>query len=72
MFVQCPRCKRKISYEGNPYRPFCGERCKSVDLGNWLSESYRIPTSTSQDVSDEVAEPDNVPLDETERRFNDS
>jgi endogenous inhibitor of DNA gyrase (YacG/DUF329 family) len=27
----------------NPHRPFCSERCKLIDLGQWASESYRIP-----------------------------
>jgi uncharacterized protein len=25
------------------FAPFCGERCKLIDLGTWLSEGYRIP-----------------------------
>jgi endogenous inhibitor of DNA gyrase (YacG/DUF329 family) len=29
--------------ENNPYRPFCSERCKLIDLGAWLGEQYRIP-----------------------------
>jgi endogenous inhibitor of DNA gyrase (YacG/DUF329 family) len=28
---------------GNPYRPFCSERCKLIDLGAWADESHRIP-----------------------------
>jgi hypothetical protein len=40
----CPICRKKISWEANPFRPFCSERCKLMDLGNWLSERYRIPT----------------------------
>lgn len=27
----------------NPYRPFCSQRCKLIDLGQWASENYRIP-----------------------------
>jgi endogenous inhibitor of DNA gyrase (YacG/DUF329 family) len=23
--------------------PFCSERCKDVDLGNWATEKYVIP-----------------------------
>jgi uncharacterized protein len=29
---------------GDPYLPFCGERCKLIDLGNWASEKYVIST----------------------------
>ena len=25
--------------------PFCNERCRAIDLGNWLDERYRIPTA---------------------------
>ena len=27
----------------NPWRPFCGERCKQMDLGAWASEGFRVP-----------------------------
>lgn len=40
----CPICKRELT--GAPelleLRPFCSRRCKQIDLGNWLSERYRI------------------------------
>lgn len=29
----------------NPWRPFCSERCRLIDLGNWAAESYRVPES---------------------------
>ncbi len=41
--MKCPICRRETFFEGNPYRPFCSERCKLIDLYNWLSERYRIP-----------------------------
>lgn len=30
----------------NPWRPFCSERCKLIDLGEWASESHRIAGET--------------------------
>jgi endogenous inhibitor of DNA gyrase (YacG/DUF329 family) len=33
----------------NRWRPFCSERCRSLDLGAWASESYRVPTRPSED-----------------------
>jgi len=42
--MRCPNCKRQTTWKGNPYRPFCSERCKLIDLHNWLSERYRIST----------------------------
>ncbi len=41
--LKCPICKKLSSWKGNPYRPFCSERCKLIDLGAWASGEYRIP-----------------------------
>jgi len=43
MQITCPSCKKKTTWEENPWRPFCSERCKLIDLGNWASGEYRIP-----------------------------
>jgi endogenous inhibitor of DNA gyrase (YacG/DUF329 family) len=40
---QCPSCKREVEWTDNPFRPFCSERCKLLDLGKWVSEEYRVP-----------------------------
>jgi hypothetical protein len=42
MKVRCPRCRQETSFEDNPFRPFCSERCKLIDLGKWISGSYRV------------------------------
>ena len=40
----CPRCGQPARLtDDNPARPFCCDRCKRVDLGEWLLESMRIP-----------------------------
>jgi endogenous inhibitor of DNA gyrase (YacG/DUF329 family) len=41
--VKCPICRAPIPWEGNPYRPFCSERCQLIDLGAWAKGKYRIP-----------------------------
>ena len=42
--VACPGCGAPAEYStANPWRPFCSERCRLVDLGAWASEAYRIP-----------------------------
>ena len=42
--VPCPTCGEPAPYApSNPWRPFCSERCRSIDLGAWASEAYRIP-----------------------------
>jgi endogenous inhibitor of DNA gyrase (YacG/DUF329 family) len=41
--VKCPVCVKETVWEDNPFRPFCSERCRLLDLGKWASEDYRIP-----------------------------
>ncbi len=42
--VSCPTCGKDVAWgEESPYRPFCSERCKLIDLGQWANEQYRIP-----------------------------
>jgi endogenous inhibitor of DNA gyrase (YacG/DUF329 family) len=41
--VTCPRCKKKFNYYSSDFRPFCCEKCRLIDLGQWLSESYTVP-----------------------------
>lgn len=42
--VRCPTCGGPSLYTAaNRYRPFCGERCKQVDLGAWASERFTVP-----------------------------
>jgi uncharacterized protein len=38
---------------GNPFRPFCSERCKTIDLGNWISGAFRIPEDQPEDGADD-------------------
>ena len=40
---KCPTCNRQVDWQDNPFRPFCSERCKLLDLGKWVSEEYRVP-----------------------------
>jgi endogenous inhibitor of DNA gyrase (YacG/DUF329 family) len=42
MKITCPICRNSTTWEENPYRPFCSERCKLMDMGKWASEEYRI------------------------------
>jgi uncharacterized protein len=41
--MKCPICKKEVSF-GDAYMPFCSERCKLIDLGNWAAEKYVIAT----------------------------
>lgn len=41
--VICPTCKKNFDYYTSEYRPFCCEKCRLIDLGQWLNESYTVP-----------------------------
>lgn len=57
--VNCPTCKRSIEYSpDNKWRPFCSERCKLIDLGEWAAEKHAIPVATDADETQEFASPD--------------
>ena len=41
--VNCPSCQKTVLWTDDfPFRPFCSERCRLIDLGEWASESHRI------------------------------
>jgi uncharacterized protein len=51
--VNCPTCKGPSRYAAdNAYRPFCSERCQSVDFGAWASERFRVEAPRSSDEPD--------------------
>jgi uncharacterized protein len=49
--VKCPTCEREIDWAQSPFRPFCSERCRLIDLGAWLTEKHAIPGERVQDES---------------------
>lgn len=59
--MKCPICKRPVSF-GEPFMPFCSERCKLVDLANWAEEKYVIAAPLSLD---ELADLD-IPAEDEE------
>ena len=52
--MKCPNCKKEFKPHKEKYRPFCSERCKEIDLGQWFSESYSVPAVNLNE--DEVEE----------------
>lgn len=51
--IACPTCGKSVKWtQQNPFRPFCSERCKLIDLGEWAGENHRIPGDPDhQDVN---------------------
>jgi len=44
IFVSCPTCKKELPWVAEQrYKPFCSQRCKLVDLGDWATEAHKIP-----------------------------
>ena len=43
MRTRCPRCGKSVWWKGNPYRPFCSQMCKLIDLGRWIEGEYSVP-----------------------------
>ena len=51
MKVQCPTCDTDVVWSAeSPFRPFCSERCKLIDLGDWAAENHRIPDKAPADA----------------------
>lgn len=38
----CPQCQQPTLWQDNPWRPFCCQRCRLIDLGDWLDERHSI------------------------------
>lgn len=53
----CPTCHQHTAWETNPWRPFCSEQCRLIDLGEWLSDRYRLPSDADSPptVDDDTA-----------------
>ena len=53
--IACPNCEKASEWtDKNPWRPFCCERCKMIDLGDWFEERHVIP----EDLARSQEEPD--------------
>ena len=51
--VACPTCGKSVEWRAdNTWRPFCSERCKLIDLGDWLAEQHRIPDTSDPSRGD--------------------
>ena len=55
--MKCPVCKKEVE-EGSPEFPFCSERCRTIDLGNWASGKYVISTPIAKAGADPVENDD--------------
>ena len=52
MTLKCPICKKDVAL-GEADFPFCSERCRLIDLGNWSAEKYRISSPANPQMDEE-------------------
>lgn len=56
LVVKCPTCRIPVIWDNEHiYRPFCSERCRLIDLGQWESESYVVPVADPLDQNTDPA-----------------
>lgn len=50
---RCPVCDATVDLVKTPTVPFCSDRCRTIDLGRWLGESYGLPRPTASAGADD-------------------
>ena len=63
--VKCPTCKTDVVWSSEAeFRPFCSNRCKLIDLGEWADEGHKIsqPVQGGQPLTEDM-------LDALEEQF---
>ena len=56
--VPCPTCGQEVEWsEASEWRPFCSERCRLIDLGEWFNESHRLPGGPGDEADQENIDP---------------
>jgi uncharacterized protein len=58
--MRCPVCEREFEAGTSPALPFCSERCRTIDLGRWLGESYAIPTIPDPEADEMPDDPSGI------------
>jgi endogenous inhibitor of DNA gyrase (YacG/DUF329 family) len=51
--MRCPICGTEFDPAQSTAKPFCSDRCRSIDLRRWLDETYSLPT-VPDPVADEL------------------
>jgi uncharacterized protein len=51
---RCPICRKPVDSGRTREFPFCSERCRLIDLGNWAREKYKISEPVIDESSQET------------------
>lgn len=55
--LNCPTCKKIVLWNDEfPHRPFCCDRCRIIDLGEWASENHKIAGKPLDQIHEEESE----------------
>ena len=50
VIVQCPTCSKAVAWvAASKFRPFCSDRCRLIDLGEWADGNRSIPSDPEHD-----------------------
>lgn len=55
--VPCPICGKPVAAD-DPNMPFCSDRCRTMDLANWATEKYSVPSTLASEFQDDEDEGD--------------
>jgi hypothetical protein len=58
--MRCPICNSEFDPTQSTARPFCSERCRTIDLGRWLGETYHLPLPPDPEADDPPHSEDNA------------
>ena len=53
--MRCPICRKVVKLD-DEFVPFCSDRCRIIDLGNWASEKYVISSPVDPQAFEDVPE----------------
>jgi endogenous inhibitor of DNA gyrase (YacG/DUF329 family) len=53
---RCPICKKPTDSAADAEFPFCSERCRLRDLGNWAAEKYVVSEPVFDEDDEELNE----------------
>lgn len=62
----CPICRKPVDSDVDSDFPFCSERCRLLDLGNWASEKYVVSEPLFDEEGDESPESEKPKSDDHE------
>lgn len=55
--INCPTCGKANTWTtDNTYKPFCSDRCKLIDLGDWADEKFKVPGSPADPMQEDKEE----------------